>query len=198
MNALRKVLVTAIGFGFLAVAALALANVGGSADRASHHDGAFAWLHPAATPGSWSVTHLPDSPARLVTPPGWRLARTDPGTATTVTRGPSGQIVGYLNATPRQGEETTANWPSFRLDHNREDEDHDVRLLASASHLRFRSGTGSCLIDSYATSTGRRYREIACLVSGRSASTVIVAAAPPAQWTRLAPQLERAVDSFTT
>ena len=29
---------------------------------------------------------------------------------------------------------------------------------------------------------GNRYREIACLVTGRSSATVIVAAAPPSRW----------------
>jgi hypothetical protein len=204
MDTLRKVLVTVIGLGFLAGAALAAAHVGGSdshrghAPRAAHPNRAFAWLRPAVVPAGWSSTRLPGSPARLAAPPGWQPARSDPGTATMVTRAASGRIVGYLNATPRQGSETIANWPSFRPDHNRDEGDRDVRLLASASDMRFRAGTASCVIDSYATSTGHRYREIACLVSGRTASTVIVAAAPPADWTRLAPVLEHAVDSFTT
>jgi hypothetical protein len=64
--------------------------------------------------------------------------------------------------------------------------------------LRFRSGTGSCVIDRYATTTDARYREIACIVRGARATTVDVAAARPADWTRLAPQLERAVASFST
>jgi hypothetical protein len=201
MNTLRKVLVTVIGFGFLAGAALAVANVAGSDShraRASHRDGGFAWLHPAAVPAGWSDTRLPGSPARLAAPPGWRPAHGDPGTATMVTRTPSGEIVGYLNATPRQGEETASSWSSFRPDHNRDEGDLHVKLLASATDLRFRSGRGSCVIDSYATSSGQRYREIGCLVSGRTASTVIVAAAPPARWMRMAPRLERAIDSFTT
>ena len=40
------------------------------------------------------------------------------------------------------------------------------------------------------------YREIACLVSGRGSSAVVVAAAPVVQWDRQAPTLERAVSSF--
>ncbi len=43
-----------------------------------------------------------------------------------------------------------------------------------------------------------RYREIACIVRGARATTAAVAAARPADWTRLAPQLERAVASFST
>jgi hypothetical protein len=115
-----------------------------------------------------------------------------------VLRSASGQIVGYLNATPREGSETTRNWSTFRVEHNREEGDVDVRRLAFGSGLRFRSGVGSCVIDSYATSSGRRYREIACLVAGSSQATVIVAAASPSQWAQLAPLLERAISSFTT
>lgn len=115
-----------------------------------------------------------------------------------ISHSPSGRIVGYLNATPRQGSETLANWSDFRVDHNRDEGDRDVRLLGSASRIRFRSGAASCVLDSYSTSAGRRYCEIACLVAGRTASTVIVAAAPPGRWAEEAPLLERAVTDFTT
>jgi hypothetical protein len=158
----------------------------------------FAWLHPSPVPVGWTTRQLHGSPARLSAPPGWRPAAGDPGTRTLVSRSPSGRIVGYLNATPRQGDESAADWPAFRVDHNREEGDRDVKLLAAAAGLRFRSGTGSCVIDSYLTTSGNRYREIACLVSGRSAATVIVAAAPPSHWAVEAPVLERAVSGFTT
>lgn len=178
----------------LGVAALTLASGGGG----SPAEGAFAWLRPAAAPTGWSIHRLPGSPARLAAPPGWRSAHGDPGTATMVIRAPSGHIVGYLNATPREGGESAANWSSFRVDHNREEGDRDVHLLAAAAGLRFRSGTGSCVLDSYRTTTGARYRELACIDAGRGASTVIVAAAPPSRWARESPSLERAVSSFLT
>ena len=53
------------------------------------------------------------------------------------------------------------------------------------------------MIDHYAT-VSAHYREIACLVQGSHASTVVVAAAVPHEWARLAPQLERAISSFAT
>jgi hypothetical protein len=115
-----------------------------------------------------------------------------------VSRAPSGRIVGYLNATPLQGGETAANWSHFRVAHNREEGDRNNRLVAAATGLRFHEATGSCVIDSYSSSTGSRYREIACLVSGRRATTVIVAAAQPSRWRAEAPLLERAVNSFIT
>lgn len=129
-------------------------------------------------------------------PNGWARARGDAGTRTAELKRPSGEIAGYLNATPREGAETPANWPRFRPEHDRDEGDRDVRLLASGQRLRFRSGTGSCVLDAYRTITGARYREIACIVAGRSASAVVVAAAPPRLWATEAPVLERAIAGF--
>jgi hypothetical protein len=191
-------------------AAISLAAVVGVAAAAAEHGGhetrrpttatapGFAWLRPHAAPAGWTMRRLPGSPARLPAPPGWKAEDGDPGTQTVVSRGPSGAVVGYLNATPRQGAETAANWSRFRVDHNRDEGDRDVKLAAAAAGLGFRSGSGSCVIDSYRTETGNRYREIACIVSGRSAATVIVAAAPPSRWAEQAPTIERAIDAFTT
>jgi len=108
----------------------------------------------------------------------------------------NGAITGYLNITPQGGEETLANWPSFRPAHNLDEGDRDLVPLASTSGLRFTDGHGSCVKDSYSTSTDRRYTEIACIVRGEAATTVIVAAATPGRWPRLSPTLERAISSF--
>jgi hypothetical protein len=54
------------------------------------------------------------------------------------------------------------------------------------------------VIDTYTSSTGRSYREVACIVAGARATTVVVGAAPPAQWSRQGPALERAISSFLT
>ena len=51
--------------------------------------------------------------------------------------------------------------------------------------------------DEYATETGHHYREIACIVRGPSATTVIVGATPPDLWNRYSPALERAISSFS-
>jgi hypothetical protein len=190
--------VTAPVLVLLAIAAFVVTSSGGSDAGATTHGATFAWLRPTPVPGGWVTLRLPGSPARLSAPPGWHAVPGDPGTRTSVTRSSSGQIIGYLNATPHQGDETLANWSDFRVDHNRDEGDRDVRRLASASGLRFRSGTGSCVLDSYSTSSGHHYREIACLVAGHTASTVIVAAAPPRRWAAEAPRLERAVTDFTT
>jgi hypothetical protein len=184
------------------LSAAALAACGSSAGDeetsgppAPANPAAFAWVHPAPAPSRWRTQSLPSGDATLAYPPGWRLIKTDPGTVTAA-RKAGGRIVGYLNITPQGGEETLANWASFRPAHNREEGDHDLVPLASASGLRFRKGQGSCVKDAYATSSNARYTEVACIVRGSEATTVIVAAAPPALWSRFSPTIERAVSSL--
>jgi hypothetical protein len=183
----------------IGAAAIGLAQGGPhSSPPASLNAAAFDWLQPRAIPAGWSMWRLPRSPARLPAPLGWRREDGDPGTRTVVLKGPRGRIAGYLNATPRQGDETTGNWSEFRIAHNEEEGDRDVRLLAAATNVSFRGAIGSCVLDSYRTSSGNRYREVACIASGRSATNVIVAAAPPARWPAEAPTLERSITTFTT
>jgi len=159
---------------------------------------AFGWLQPRPAPHGWRLARLPSGAATFAYPRTWRPIRTDPGTASVALLGDGRSIRGYLNATPRQGTETPANWPSFRIHHLREDDSSkDVRLIASAHRLRFRSGRGSCVIDSYRTSR-TRYREIACLVAGSRTSSVVVGAAPSKTWTRQAETIERAIASLRT
>jgi hypothetical protein len=182
-------------------AALTIVGCGGAA-RSVLHDGperppaAFAWLHPAPAPTGWKVARLNSQTGALAYPDGWRAIRTDPGTVSVALLGSHGRIRGYLNTTPRQGAETLANWQHFRPAHNREEGARAVVRESAAAGLRFRSGYGSCVIDRYATETAR-YREIACLVRGSKATTVVVAAAPPAEWARLEPMLERSIASFS-
>jgi hypothetical protein len=159
---------------------------------------AFRWLHPRPPPRGWKLARLPSGAATFAYPTTWRPIRTDPGTTSVALIGHGRSIRGYLNATPRQGTETLANWPSFRIQHLREEESsRDVRLLASAHGLRFRSGRGSCVIDSYRTSR-TRYREIACLVAGTRTSSVVVGAAPSKTWAQQAETIERAIASLRT
>jgi hypothetical protein len=141
---------------------------------------------------------LPDGAGLLAYPASWRAIKSDPGTVSAATRTGAGSIRGYLNATPQQGQETLANWSSFRLAHNRDEGDVKVTALASATNLRFRDGHGSCVIDGYTSSSGHRYREIACIVAGATHTTVVVGAAPPQSWSGEAPALERSLSSFET
>lgn len=200
MSAHRKTIALTVVLALAAIAAAAVAAAGGGETQpgSGTQARAFDWLRPGAVPGDWSMRRLPGSPASLPVPPGWALEAGDPGTRTAVLRGASGEIAGYLNATPRQGEESLSNWGEFRVEHNRDEGDRDVTLLAAASGLRLRSGRGSCVLDSYRTTSDSRYRELACIVAGPAATTVIVAAAPPRRWKAEAPTLRRAVALFAT
>jgi len=187
----RRLLVVAATIGVLVGAAAVNASVDGRPP-------AFRWLQPRPAPSGWKVARLPSGAATFAHPSTWRPIRTDPGTASVALLGEDRSIRGYLNATPRQGAETLANWPSFRIEHLRDDDgSKDVRLIASAHGLRFRSGRGSCVIDSYRT-TRTRYREIACLVAGARTSSVIVGAAPSRTWTQRAATIKRAISSLRT
>jgi hypothetical protein len=156
---------------------------------------AFAWLHPAPPASGWSQVRLGGS-AALAYPASWQRIKADPGAASAaVVARRSGLIVQYLNATPRQGGETLANWATFRPDHNGDEGDTHVHVLSWARNLPFRDGRGSCVIDRYRT-TLARYQEIACLVRAPASETVIVAAALASRWAQDAPVLERAVSAF--
>jgi hypothetical protein len=156
---------------------------------------AFAWLHPAPPPPGWSLARLPGS-AVLAYPTSWARIQADPGTVSAALQAPRSDLIDqYLNVTPQQGEETLQNWATFRPAHNQEEGDSRIQVLASAQGLRFRNGSGSCVIDRYRTPEAS-YQEIACLVRGRQRSNVIVAAALAAGWAQAAPELERAVSAF--
>jgi hypothetical protein len=182
--------------GLALAAALAIASCGGGAGSSSRPSG-FAWLSPATPPAGWTVARLPSGRASFAYPPGWRSIHTDPGTFSAALMGRDGVIRGYLNATPQQGAETLANWARFRPGHNKDEGDFDVVTDASALGLRFRTGSGSCVMDHYAT-VRAHYREIACLVHGTRANTVVVGATVPGDWARLGPQVERAISSLAT
>jgi hypothetical protein len=154
-------------------------------------------LHASAPPHSWKIARLPAGKAALAYPPGWRAIQSDAGTVSAALMGPGGRIRGYLNATPQSGAETLANWAQFRPAHNRDEGDRAVTPLASAVGLRFRDGSGSCVVDKYRT-VSAQYREIACIVKGSRATSVVVGAAEPSAWHSLAPDLERAIASYST
>lgn len=206
---------TATSRAALALAALAIgcAGCGGSSGTSSTPSaslaapatpvskasgtGAFAWLRPQPAPPSWRVLRIP-SGAELAYPPGWHELRGDRGSATAALLTAGGGYLGYLNATPRQSDETLANWPTFRVEHNREEGDRSVVRLAHAEGLKFLNGHGNCVKDAYASDTGVHYIEIACLVSGAHGSTVVVGAAPPSSWAHISGSIQRAISAFRT
>jgi hypothetical protein len=163
---------------------------GGSPGRA------FPSLVPAAA-ASWPHLTLPDGTAVLSYPPSLRriAGDTDAVSAGQVSAG--GMIQLYLNATPRQGTERPQQWAAFRLRLLRADDAASAHQVAAAEGVKFRGGTGSCVIDTYVTRIGgHRYEEIACLVQGHASASVIVAAAPAAMWATESPLLSRAVAAY--
>jgi hypothetical protein len=158
---------------------------------------AFRQLRPAAAPASWRHLTLPNATAVLSYPPGLRPLAGDKDAVSAARLSPGGAFQLYLNATPRQGSEQLAHWPAFRLHLLRSDDAASARQVAAAQGIKFRGGTGSCVMDRYVTRIGgHHFQEIACLVQGHTSASVIVAAAPAAQWATAQPLLLRAVAAY--
>jgi hypothetical protein len=164
---------------------------------AAAQTGSFSWLHPQRPPAGWRVVRIANG-TELAYPPSWKPEHGDRGTATAALMKSDGSFLGYLNLTPRQGDETLSDWSSFRPDHNRDEGDRAVTRLAAATGLHFLGGTGSCIKDAYTTQLGSRFIEIACLVAGAHAQSVIVGAAPPDEWARASATIERAIAGVQT
>jgi hypothetical protein len=169
----------------------------GATAAAAPNRAPFQWLVPAPAPPSWRRATLASGVATLSYPPRWRRAPGDTGTATAVLTAPGPVYLGYLNSTPQQGAETLSGWAAFRVGRNRAEGSRHVRLVAAAQGLRFRGAHGSCVIDEYDSRVGsHRYRELACLVSGPRATSVLVGAAPPARWATVGRQIEQAASAY--
>ena len=158
---IRKSPLMAAGAVMLAAAAIAATGCGGGAKGPDNDGGpsrpqAFAWLRPSAPAPAWHLSPLPDGAARMAYPLRWRSIRSDPGTVSAAFRAESGEIRGYLNATPQQGAETLENWSSFRLDHNSDEGDVNVEQHAARTPL---VRTLFCVIDTQPVNRAR-YREI--------------------------------------
>jgi hypothetical protein len=176
-------------------AALAVAGCGGG-DRTAAAPTPFGWLHAsAAAPAGWATATLPSGTATLAYPRGWRQIQSDPGTVSAASVARDGLIVGYLNATPRQADETQRNWTTFRPTHNFKEGDRGVRVLSTGTGLRFANGRGSCVEDTYHT-VRAQYREVACLVHGARGDSVVVGAATTAAWPQLQGTLRRAIGAY--
>ena len=123
----------------------------------------------------------------------------DSGTASAALLGPDGTIRAYLNATPADPNEHIAGWARFRVNHNADEEHHNVRLISSRAGVTIGSERGSCVTDQYATSR-TTYRELACLVAptGGGARTVLVAATQPSAWAQEHSMLMFALDHFAS
>ena len=129
-------------------------------------------------PGGRTLT-LPNGTAVLSYPPSLSRLAGDTDAVSAARLSPGGAFQLYLNATPRQGTERLRHWAASRLRLLRSDDAASAHQDAAAEGIKFRGGTGSCVIDDYLTRIGaHHYQEIACLVQGRTSASVIVAAAP--------------------
>jgi hypothetical protein len=185
--------------GLLACCAVALAATACSATGSTRPGQRTFTLLPAArpAPAGWLRAALPGGRAVLAYPASMHPVTTDAGTVSAAEISRTGQYLLYLNVTPRQGTESLRNWVEFRLYHQREEETHAVRELAAQTGVRFLGGTGACVTDAYVTKIeAHHFTEIACFVRGHTSATVIVAAAPTADWASAAPVLRRAVSGY--
>jgi len=187
----RHLLAVLAALAAIAAAAVAFALPGRSPGRA------FPPLLPAAAPAGWPHLTLPSGTAVLSYPPALRPVTGDTDAVSAAQVSPNKAFRLYLNATPRQGEEQPRGWAAFRLRLLTGDDAASARELAAAQGVKFRGGTGSCVIDQYVTRIGaHHYQEIACLVQGRTSASVIVAAAPAATWAQASPLLLQAVAAY--
>jgi hypothetical protein len=156
----------------------------------------FGWLVARPAPSAWKQHSLPNGAGVLSYPPDLHVTKGDPGSFS-VALVNRGSYVAYLNATPQQGDEQLSGWARFRVGHLLDDDASSVHEDASVGSRPFLGGRGSCVIDDYVTKVGlHRFHEIACIVSGTRHESVVIAAAPPSDWVRLGPTLERAVASY--
>jgi hypothetical protein len=154
-------------------------------------------LSAQRAPASWHLLTLPDRGAVLAVPPSMHRVPGDRGSVSAAKLGHSGAYLLYLNVTPKQGDETLNGWPEFRIDHVAEEEHTTPHLIAASHGVRFLGGTGSCVLDTYVTKVkANHYTEIACYVQGKTSSSVIVGAAPTADWANASGPLMRAVAAF--
>jgi hypothetical protein len=69
--------------------------------------------------------------------------------------------------------------------------------LLAAEGLRLRKARGSCVIVDYLSGAGSHpYREVACIVTGRSHTDLFIAAAFQGNWQIVSGTLERAASSL--
>src|SRR6516162_8868582 len=124
MMVIRSVLLATVASSLVVAAAFGFTYRGSeaSAPRVSAPQGPFAWLEQTSLPQNWTQLDGASSVGPLPVPPGFRAVAGDPGTLTAALFGPGGAYLGYLNATPRQGDEQLQGWARFRLEHLRGDD----------------------------------------------------------------------------
>jgi hypothetical protein len=154
-------------------------------------------LASTAPPTTWTRLTLPSGLGSLAVPPGFGAVGGDQGTATLALLGSDGINLGYLNVTPRQGDEGLKGWAGFRLAHLRGDGSISARQDGAVESVRTGQSLRSCVTDDYVTEIGHHhFQEVACFVMTTSATGVVVAATPMGDPAHLWAQLERTVAAY--
>ena len=179
----------------VALAAAACGSTAASPGTRPAPAGVLSQLRGVTAPRSWRRARIPVGATVIAVPAGWHRVAGDPGTVTFELGARPDRPLGYLNATPATADERPASWAAFRVDHNREEGDRQVRLLGARAGVRLdRKVAATCVEDAYSTSTAR-YVEIACLTGAPPSRTVIVAASPASTWPAQRATLLRAVSA---
>jgi hypothetical protein len=149
-------------------------------------------------PSGWGALRLATG-AALPYPSDWHRISGDPGSASAAEFDRTGKIRAYLNVTPAEGHESLSNWITFRLRHNADEGDRNVRLISATAPRGLSRRISACVTDQYTTSR-TSYRELACIVAprGGARAIVLVAAAQPDLWPRERPAFEFAFSHFTS
>jgi hypothetical protein len=180
-----------------AIIGLLVQRNGASTSGAVAPMGAFAWLAQTHLPVGWARLDGPPSLGGLPIPPRFHAVPGDPGTLSAALLGPGDVDLGYLNATPLQASEHLQGWPTFRLEHLRDDNDLAVRQNAAVRLVRTSTGLRSCVVDDYVTRVGaHHFQEVACLVIRHPSGGVVVAAVPSGDPAHVWPVLENAIASY--
>jgi hypothetical protein len=183
------VMLACLATAFAAAAVSAAAQTVGSVPRN------FRWFKATPAPPTWKVRALRSGDGFLFSPRNYTRQH-DPDGVSLAVRNRHGTIVDYLDATPKQGAESSSSWPTYRL-HIVAEESDLLREDARAYGLHFPGGKGSCVIDDYKSRVViHHYREIACFVHGHTGASVVIAAALASNWAQAAPTLERAVEAY--
>ena len=198
------VLVAAASIGSAVWPASKVQAVGATKASTAHSEsassatlGSFGWLASTTPPATWARLAVPSGLGTLSSPPGFRTVDGDPGTLSVALRNSAGTYLGYLNVTPRQGDETLQDWTAFRLSHLLGDDAVSVHEDATVQSVRMATTDRSCVTDDYLTTVGHhQFHEVACYVASGSVSSVVVAATPSGDPAHVWSQLERAVAAY--
>jgi hypothetical protein len=156
--------------------------------------GSFGWLASTTPPATWARLAVPSGLGTVSLPPGFRAVEGDPGTLSVALLNSVGTYLGYLNVTPRQGDETLRDWAAFRLSHLLADDAVSVHEDAMVRSVRTAAAVRSCVTDDYVTTIGNHhFHEVACYVMSGSVGSVVVAAIPSGDPAHVWTELESAV-----